>query len=66
VSRVSWCLALSVVILAATACDGSKSVARPAAATPHLFLLEEEYRRAVLAAEVAWLHGVIEDLAEDG
>ena len=30
---------------------------------PRLFLLEEEYRRAVLAAEVAWLRGVIADLA---
>jgi DNA-binding PadR family transcriptional regulator len=29
---------------------------------PRLFLLEEEYRRAVLAAEVEWLRGVIEDL----
>jgi len=29
---------------------------------PRLFLLEEEYRRAVLTAEVDWLRGVIEDL----
>lgn len=29
---------------------------------PRLFLLEEEYRRALLAAEVAWLRGVIADL----
>jgi DNA-binding PadR family transcriptional regulator len=29
---------------------------------PRLFLLEEEYRRAVLAAELAWLRGVIADL----
>ena len=29
---------------------------------PRLFLLEEEYRRAVLEAEVAWLNGVIADL----
>jgi len=29
---------------------------------PRLFLLEEEYRRAVLDAEVSWLRGVIEDL----
>jgi DNA-binding PadR family transcriptional regulator len=29
---------------------------------PRLFLLEEEYRRAVLTAEVEWLRGVIEDL----
>jgi DNA-binding PadR family transcriptional regulator len=31
---------------------------------PRLFLLEEEYRRAVLEAEVAWLRGVIDDLRE--
>lgn len=29
---------------------------------PRLFVLEEEYRRAVLTAEVEWLRGVIEDL----
>jgi DNA-binding PadR family transcriptional regulator len=29
---------------------------------PRLFLLEEEYRQAVLEAEVAWLRGVIADL----
>jgi DNA-binding PadR family transcriptional regulator len=29
---------------------------------PRLFLLEEEYRRAVLEAELAWLRGVIADL----
>jgi DNA-binding PadR family transcriptional regulator len=29
---------------------------------PRLFLLEEEYRRAVLRAEIAWLRGVIDDL----
>jgi hypothetical protein len=27
-----------------------------------LFLLEEEYRRAVLTAELSWLRGVIADL----
>jgi DNA-binding PadR family transcriptional regulator len=31
---------------------------------PRLFLLEEEYRRAVLEAELAWLRGVIADLRE--
>jgi DNA-binding PadR family transcriptional regulator len=30
---------------------------------PRLFLLEEEYRKAVLEAELAWLRGVIDDLA---
>jgi DNA-binding PadR family transcriptional regulator len=31
---------------------------------PRLFLLEEEYRRAVLQAELAWLRGVIDDLRD--
>jgi DNA-binding PadR family transcriptional regulator len=31
---------------------------------PRLFLLEEEYRRAVLEAELSWLRGVIDDLSE--
>jgi DNA-binding PadR family transcriptional regulator len=29
---------------------------------PRLFLLEEEYRRAILAAELAWLNAVVHDL----
>lgn len=29
---------------------------------PRLFLLEEEYRKTMLQAELDWLHGVIEDL----
>ena len=29
---------------------------------PRLFLLEEEYRRAILQAELAWLRGLIADL----
>jgi len=38
---------------------------RQLAASPHiprLFLLEEEYRRAVLVAELDWLGAVIDDL----
>ncbi len=31
---------------------------------PRLFLLEEEYRRAVLKAELSWLRGVIADLRD--
>jgi DNA-binding PadR family transcriptional regulator len=31
---------------------------------PRLFLLEEEYRRAVLQAELTWVRGVIDDLRE--
>jgi DNA-binding PadR family transcriptional regulator len=29
---------------------------------PRLFLLEEEYRRAVLAAELTWVRGVVDDI----
>jgi DNA-binding PadR family transcriptional regulator len=29
---------------------------------PRLFLLEEEYRKAILIAQLSWLHGVIDDL----
>ena len=29
---------------------------------PRLFLLEEEYRKAVLTAQLSWLRGVIDDL----
>lgn len=32
---------------------------------PRLFLLEEEYRKAVLQAELSWLHGVIADLKNE-
>jgi DNA-binding PadR family transcriptional regulator len=31
---------------------------------PRLFMLEEEYRRAVLRAELSWVRGVIDDLRE--
>jgi DNA-binding PadR family transcriptional regulator len=31
---------------------------------PRLFLLEEEYRKTMLGAEISWLRGVIEDLRE--
>ncbi len=31
---------------------------------PRLFLLEEEYRKTLLEAELAWLRGVIDDLRE--
>src|SRR5262249_59333883 len=29
---------------------------------PRLFLLEEEYRKALLAAQLSWIQGVIDDL----
>jgi DNA-binding PadR family transcriptional regulator len=31
---------------------------------PRLFLIEDEYRAAMLAAEIAWLSGVVADLAD--
>jgi hypothetical protein len=31
---------------------------------PRLFLLEEEYRRTVLEAQLSWLRSVIDDLRE--
>jgi DNA-binding PadR family transcriptional regulator len=40
------------------------SVASAPAALPRLFLLEEEYRKAVLEAQLAWLRDVIDDLRE--
>jgi DNA-binding PadR family transcriptional regulator len=33
-------------------------------ALPRLFLLEEEYRRAVLQAELSWVRAVVEDIRE--
>jgi DNA-binding PadR family transcriptional regulator len=29
---------------------------------PRLFLLEEEYRKAILTAQLSWIHGVMDDL----
>lgn len=40
------------------------SLANAPAALPRLFLLEEEYRRTLLEAELSWLRGVIDDLRE--
>jgi DNA-binding PadR family transcriptional regulator len=37
-------------------------LARAPAGLPRLFLLEEEYRRSLLEAELAWVRNVIEDL----
>ncbi len=41
-----------------------RSLANAPAALPRLFLLEEEYQRALLEAELSWLRGVIDDLRE--
>jgi DNA-binding PadR family transcriptional regulator len=42
----------------------TQQVLRGNAALPRLFLLEEEYRRTLLRAELRWLRGVIEDLRD--
>jgi DNA-binding PadR family transcriptional regulator len=49
--------------LAAELAD-TESVLAGAPGLPRLFLLEEEYRRVVLQAELAWVLGVVEDLLE--
>ena len=41
-----------------------RSLADAPAALPRLFLLEEEYRKAMLEAELSWVRGVIDDLRE--
>jgi DNA-binding PadR family transcriptional regulator len=50
--------------LAAELADTERELASAPPGLPRLFLLEEEYRQAVLAAEVSWLRGVIGDLRE--
>ena len=41
-----------------------QSLADAPVALPRLFLLEEEYRKAMLEAELSWVRGVIDDLRE--
>ncbi|WP_163508388.1 PadR family transcriptional regulator [Fodinicola acaciae] len=41
---------------------GTDTVLHEAADVPRLFLLEEEYRRIVLKAELSWLRSVVADL----
>ena len=55
-------LELRAESLAAELADDRGAARRATPGLPRLFLLEEEYRRAVLAAELAWLRGVIADL----
>ena len=50
--------------LAAELAETEAEVAGAPPGLPRLFLLEEEYRIAVLRAELAWVRGVIEDLRE--
>jgi DNA-binding PadR family transcriptional regulator len=48
--------------LGKTVADLDADLAQFAATVPRVALLETEYQRAVVAAEVAWLTGVIDDL----
>jgi DNA-binding PadR family transcriptional regulator len=50
--------------LAAELAETEAELAGAPPGLPRLFLLEEEYRKAVLEAQLAWLRGVIEDLRE--
>jgi DNA-binding PadR family transcriptional regulator len=50
--------------LAAELGDTEAEFARAPEGLPRLFLLEEEYRLALLEAELAWVRGVIDDLRE--
>jgi DNA-binding PadR family transcriptional regulator len=48
--------------VAAQLADAEQSLGDTPPGLPRLFVLEEEYRIAVLRAELEWLRGVIEDL----
>jgi DNA-binding PadR family transcriptional regulator len=48
--------------LGAAMAETKSALAGIPAGLPRLFVLEEEYRVAVLEAELAWIHGVIDDL----
>lgn len=50
--------------LAAELADSDAATAGAPPNLPRLFLLEEEYRKAVLEAQLQWLRGVIDDLRE--
>lgn len=50
--------------LATELADTEAALAGPPAGLPRLFLLEEEYRKALLDAQLAWLRGVIADLRD--
>jgi DNA-binding PadR family transcriptional regulator len=49
---------------AAELADTERELAGAPPGLPRLFLLEEEYRKTVLEAELGWLRSVIEDLCE--
>ncbi|HET6870856.1 MAG TPA: hypothetical protein VFH80_33410, partial [Solirubrobacteraceae bacterium] len=42
--------------------DTERGIETAPPALPRLFLLEEEYRKTMLQAELDWLRGVIEDM----
>jgi DNA-binding PadR family transcriptional regulator len=50
--------------LAAELADTENTIAGAPAGLPRLFLLEEEYRKTLLEAQLSWLRGVIDDLRE--
>jgi DNA-binding PadR family transcriptional regulator len=50
--------------LAAQLADTESALAGLPDGLPRLFVLEEEYRRVVLQAELGWVRGVIDDLRE--
>jgi DNA-binding PadR family transcriptional regulator len=50
--------------LAAELADTEAALAEAPEGLPRLFLLEEEYRKALLDAQLSWLRGVIADLHE--
>jgi DNA-binding PadR family transcriptional regulator len=50
--------------LAAELADTEAELAGAPPGLPRLFLLDEEYRKTVLEAQLSWLRGVIEDLRE--
>ena len=55
-------LALRAERVAAQLAEAEQSLNEAPPGLPRLFLLEEEYRKTMLQAELDWLHGVIEDL----
>jgi DNA-binding PadR family transcriptional regulator len=50
--------------IAAALADTESAIAGAPAGLPRLFMLEEEYRAAVLRAELSWVRGVTDDLRE--
>lgn len=57
-------LELRVEKLQAALEDAEHGLSAAETGLPRLFLLEEEYRKTLLEAELSWLRGVIDDLRE--